>query len=497
MSRNTILTDKQTNRHGIKYFLIVFLINLLALSPLIIFSHIHYSIDTYGLIENWANAEWYISSFRYFGALVTSLISLTGHNPIINPSLDIVFYIIISAFLIALLSIYIFKLLKSINKMFLFAIVEFSLLITIVNVWYSNILTFAECIAFDAIGLLFCFLSIYIYSSRNSLISRVVASVLFICSAACFQQFISIFAIYTILILCIKQSQTEKKSVKELFLYYIKPLLFIAFNSVLYYLIGIGIQKILNTTPNPRASMSLQTFIDNSKYFIRQQHSFLKGRGFFSSEILTICYLLVFVIFIVSLIIYWKKSRQTAKTILIGLSFVAAYICAYLPGLVSTSHGTRTICALFSVFALFAIGAVALYQHKITSAILACILFLVFALNIYKTVDMGVNQIVGNTKEATYADNIAYSIEKYEQKNKLSVTSIGIAYDKHGDIDSEALYVDYAIEPLLQMHIGKDIKYVEVTDSVIKTYFAEKDWTSYDAEEQIVFDKNIAYICVY
>ena len=47
------------------------------------------------------------------------------------------------------------------------------------------------------------------------------------------------------------------------------------------------------------------------------------------------------------------------------------------------------------------------------------------------------------------------------------------------------------------MHIGKDIKYVEVTDSVIKTYFAEKDWTSYDAEEQIVFDKNIAYICVY
>ena len=381
--------------------------------------------------------------------------------------------------------------------MFLFAIVEFSLLITIVNVWYSNILTFAECIAFDAIGLLFCFLSIYIYSSRNSLISRVVASVLFICSAACFQQFISIFAIYTILILCIKQSQTEKKSVKELFLYYIKPLLFIAFNSVLYYLIGIGIQKILNTTPNPRASMSLQTFIDNSKYFIRQQHSFLKGRGFFSSEILTICYLLVFVIFIVSLIIYWKKSRQTAKTILIGLSFVAAYICAYLPGLVSTSHGTRTICALFSVFALFAIGAVALHQHRITSAILACILFLVFALNIYKTVDMGVNQIVGNTKETVYADNIAYSIEKYEQKNKISVTSIGIAYDKHGDIDSEALYVDHAIEPLLQMHIGKDIKYVEVTDSVIKTYFAEKDWTSYDAEEQIVFDKNIAYICVY
>ena len=487
------------DRQRIKHFLIVFLINLLALSPLIIFSHVHISEDAYAYLMNndWAAVEWYVGSFRYFGALVTSLISLTGHNPIVNPSLDIVFYIIISAFVITLLSIYIFKLLKHTNKLFLFVLIEFALLITVTNVWYSNILTFAECIAFDAIGLLFCFLSIYIYSSRYSLISRITASVLFICSAACFQQFIPVFAIYTILILCIKQSQTEKKSIKELFLYYLKPFLFIVINSVLYYLIGIGIQKILNITPNSRASMSLQTVIDNVKYFIKQQHSFFKGRGFFSSEILTVCYLMVFVIFIFSLIMFWRKSRQTAKTIFIGLSFVAAYICAYLPGLVSTSHGTRTICALFSVFALFAIGAVALYQHKITSAILACILFLVFALNIYKTVDMGVNQIVGNTKEATYDDNIAYSIEKKKKKNKLSVTSIGIAYDKHGDIDSEALYVDYAIEPLLQMHIGKDIKYVEVTDSVIKTYFAEKDWTSYDAEEQIVFDKNIAYICVY
>lgn len=492
-----IMISLKKRKHEIKRFLLVFLFNLFSLSPLIIFSHIHYSIDTYGLIDNWANAEWYIGSFRYFGAVITSIISLTGHNPIENPTLDIVFYIIISAFITTLLALYLFKLLKCKNKLFVIAIVEFSLLITIVNVWYSNILTFAECIAFDAVGLLFCFLAIYIYSSRISLVSRVIASVLFICSAACFQQFIPIFSIYIILILCIKQSQTDRKSIIELLLFYLKPFLFIVINSALYYLIGVVIQKILNITPNPRASMSLQTVIDNINYFIRQQHSFLKGRGFFSSEVLTICYIIVFVVFIVSLFLYWKKNHQTAKTVFIGLSFVAAYICAYLPGLVSTSHGTRTICALFSVFALFAIGAVALNHNRIISTVLICTLFLVFSLNVFKTVEMGIYQIVGNTKEATYADNIAYAIDKYEQTNKMSVTFIGIAYDKHGDTDAEALYVDYAIEPLLQMHVGKDIKYVEVPDNVINTYFIDKDWTSYDAEEQIVFDKNIAYICVY
>ena len=273
--------------------------------------------------------------------------------------------------------------------------------------------------------------------------------------------------------------------------------MFIVINSVLYYLIGIGIQKILNITPNSRASMSLQTVIDNVKYFIKQQHSFFKGRGFFSSEILTVCYLMVFVIFIFSLIMFWRKSRQTAKTIFIGLSFVAAYICAYLPGLVSTSHGTRTICALFSVFALFAIGAVALYQHKITSAILACVLFLVFALNVYKTVNMEVVQIIGNTNESTYADGIAYEIEKFEVSNGVNIKKIGVCYDKTPDINAKEIYHDYDAEAIICLHIKHPIEFVEVPKDIIQNNFAEKDWTSYDAEEQIVFDKNTAYVCVY
>ena len=157
-----VLTDRQT----IKRFLIVFIINLLALSPLIIFSHVHISEDAYvyQMNNDWAAVEWYICSFRYFGAVITSIISLTGHNPIENPTLDIVFFIIISSFIATLLALYLFKLLKCKNKLFVIAIVEFSLLITIVNVWYSNILTYAECIAFDAVGLLFLFFGdIYLF----------------------------------------------------------------------------------------------------------------------------------------------------------------------------------------------------------------------------------------------------------------------------------------------------------------------------------------------
>lgn len=415
-----------------------------------------------------------------------------------NPTLDIVIFLVIASFVITLLLTLIESIFEeSANKYLYFCIFEFSLLVTVVNVWYSDILTFSECICFDAIGLLFCFLSVYIFARKNSLVNYIVSSVLFVGAAACFQQFISVFSIYTILILCIKQVQSEKKRIKELVFFYVKPCIFIIVNSAIYYFVGVLLQKAFNVAPNSRASMSIKTIIDNSIYFIKNQHSFLKGKGFFSTEILTICYLAVAVIFVISLVMFWRKTRQTAKTIFIGLSFMAAYVAAYLPGLVSTSHGTRTICALFSVFALFAIGAVALYKNKVLSIVLACILILVFALNIYKTVDMGINQIIGNTKEAEYADSVAYTIEKYEKKNKVAVDNIGITYDKHSDAEGEALYLDYAIKPLLQIHISNDICFVETPEGIVNTYFSEKDWQNFDAEEQIVFDNNTAYICIY
>lgn len=498
MTRNIIFTDLQKNMHNkLRLLLFIFMFNFLALLPLICFSHIHYSIDSYGIIDNWANAKWYVGCFRYFGAAITSAVSLLGHNPIIDPTLDIIFFIIVSSVSVTLVTYYFLKLLRPIdNNIILACIVEFSLLITVVNVWYSNILTFSECILFNAIGLSFCFLSVYIYSSKQGIIGSLIAAVLFICSAACFQQFISIFTIYTILILCVKLSQIEINKVKIIMIFYLKPLLFIVTNSIIYYVIGVLIQKLLNVVPNTRASMNFETVVENIKYFIRQQHSFLKGRGLFSTEILTICYVLVFVAFIVSLALFWKNTRRTALAVFIGVSFIVAYFSAFLPGLVAKSHGTRTICALFSVFALFGIGSVSLYKNKVLNIYVASLLLVVFVLNVYKTIDMGINQIIDNAEENIYADNIAYAIEKYEHQSGKTINTLGIGYDKNRDARGEAVYVDYAIEPLLEMHINRDIQFIKMPETLY-TYYSYKDWQHFDADEQIVFDKNIAYICIY
>ncbi len=495
MGRNMLSADKLKER---KQYLIVFLINLLAFFPLFIFSHVHYSIDTYAiqLTEGTEHINNFLGSYRYFGAFVYWIVSLIGHNPIINPLPDMVFYIIIVSIAVSVLVLHLYKTLNRKSVPF-FIITESSVLITAVNVWFTDMLTFPECISLTAVGLLCCFLGIVVLSTCNKLWKWVIACILFIFAAATYQQFISVFSIYTILILCIKQSSSKKNSIKAIIIYYIKPILFIVFSTILYYLIGVILQKLMYISPNPRASLNLHTVIENIKYFVKQQHSFLKGRGFFTTEIMTICYLLVAIIFLVSLFMFWRKSLQTAKTIFIAVAFVSAYAISYLPGLVSTSHGTRTICALFSVFALLSVGAISVYQNKVLSAILVCVLVLVFGLNMYKNIDRGINQIISNTKEIVYVNNIVNEIDKYEQKNDVVIDTIGICYDKNGDSETEALYVDYAIRPLIQLNTDKEMKFVDVPESIVNNYFEGNDWIMFNADKQIVYKKNVAYICVY
>lgn len=497
-----LIKKLQTNDTGKVLLLLLF--NILALSPLIVFAHVHYSMDAYVYEVNhdWAAAGWYIASFRYFAALITSIVSLTGHNPITNPVPDTIFFILIAAAAVTKLALYLFRIIKdSKNSILLFCIIEFSLLITVMNFWYTNILTFSECIFFNAIGLLLCFAAIQIYAERKTIVHVLAAAVLFVCAAASFQQFISVFTIYTIFILCIKLAQCEeKKTVRQTIVYYLKPCLFVICNSVIYYVLGIALQRLLHIVPTSRASLTLSTILDNAKYFISHQHSFLKGRGAFSTEILTVCYSVAAVIFVVSLVMYWRKTRRTSAVIFIGASFLAAYLVAFLPGLVSSveaRNGNRTICALFSVFALLSIGSIALYRHKVTNVLLASVLFLVFALNVYQTVEMEITQIIGNTNESAYAKNVAHEIELYEKRTGTSVDTIGVCYDKNGDLHALDVYTDFVAESLVSLSLDRPLKTVEVPADIYQKNFNDKDWQWFNASEQIVFDDHSAYICVY
>ena len=438
----------------------------------------------------------FLGSLRYFGAFIYYVIESIGHDAITNPHVDIVFFVLAVSVVVSIFSIYIYNCINR-NNILYFLVVDFSILITVVNVWFTNILTFPECISITAIGLCFCFVSLMLYFNSKKFYQYVISSIFLICAIAVYQQFVSVFIIYAVLIVGIKMINDQHDTMEQNLKKYAKLLVFVAISSVVYYVLGKIIISCIGLEPNERISLTVSTVLENINFFTKYHLSYLKGRGMVNSGVLALYYFIVALLWLVSLVTYTKKTKNVGKAILLFVSYVVAYSSAYLPGLVSTSKGTRTMCALFSVFALFSLGALTMLDKKMLKSVLCGIIVLVFVMNIYQTLDMASEQIAVNTKEIDYVNTIVYEIHKYEKDSEKTVQKIGVCYDENADMNCETLYTGYSVEALLRLQLNRNVEFVDTPDTVYKDNFAGKDWQFYDSDEQLIFIDDTLYLCVY
>ena len=493
------MLSNRVKKFDVKSFLLLLLFNILALLPLICFAFQHFSIDSYGMIDNYdSHCLWWIGCFRYFGSLVSKIWFMVGNDPVINPVLDVICYIVIVGISSASLSFFIYKKLdhKSISSLL---IVNTSALITLINPWFSDMLTFPECIFATTIGVMFCISSLIIFSSiKNKAIKYLISGFMLICSTAVLQQFFVVFIIYLFLLTSI-ETINNNQTTKQLCIKYLSLIIYLISCATLYFVIGIGLQKLFDISPNSRVALNLESIINNLKYFAFNQHSYLKGRGFFNTEILTVCYLVVIAIWIISFVYYIKKHKFNAKAVFLLISYIAAYASSFGMGLISTSRSHRTMFGLFSVFALFSIGSILLMNNKITKRILCVVLLVVYGLSVFKTVEMSINQYKGNTTEKVYANLYLSEINAYEKSTGNTVKNIEICTDKHCDTTKgeSALTVRYAFEPLMKYISNRDFIVKDLTDNQIKKEFENKDWNEYNPNEQMIFNGDTLYLCVY
>lgn len=477
----------------------LFLFDLIALFPLICFILPHYAYSSYGIVGNYQQHIFdFLGSMRYFGALIIRLWT-SFFDPLIDPRIDIIVYIVLNALIIAVFSIFLLNKMENKDKWNLL-IINTSVILSVSNIWINDILTFPECIFLLSIGNVLCFLSIILFFEKKIkvVIRYIVSGALLVCATAVYQQYLVIFIIYSVLITGIDTIGNAGDSKKKTILTYIGLISFGIISELIYYIIGKWLQIIWNIAPNSRIATSLDVVVQNIYYFFTHQHSFLKGRGFFNTEILTLSYALIVLIWVVSLILYVKKNKVFFWGSLYFLSCFAAYCSSYFMGLISTSKGTRTMFGLFSVFALFSVGAVNLINKRMLKYILSIILVFLYALNMIKTVEMSINQYQINSLDIEDAKIYINEIEKYEAKNKTSINKIEFCQDANLDrgsmsaLNQSEFFCDV-------LHFVSDRKFLvsEMSDNQHKHFFSSHDWIQCDPENQLIFEKNIVYICLY
>lgn len=495
------LTNKDFKKNLFKCFLL-YLCNIILMLPCLVFGGSNFSIDSYGILVGGADVHIsaFIGSFRYFGAFIYRILSLFNHNPILNSTLDIVFYVILVPAIISLVVIEFSRRLESNDVISLIAI-NIAVLISVYNVWFCDILSFPECIVITAVGITLCFSSLIILIRSKRIWHCLLSATLLVFATAVYQQFISVFAIFAIAYCGIYTVRNQDK--KLIIFNYLKYAILIIVSGIIYFISGKFFISYFGLNANERIALNVSSIIENIKYFISHQHSFLKGRGFFDTEILTIAFVMIGFVWLVTLFADWIKNKDTFKTIILALSYAVAYFSAYLSGILSTSHATRTMFPLFSIFALFIIGTLSLKPKKITKIFISIILFMVLSINIFKIVTYENGLKTQNQSDEVWASQVVNSINEYEEKSGNTIEKIYYGYDDCYDMNVEnsftnsATSVRYAFDSIFEVYSGTEYLVIEMTEEECRNVFGNNDWKDFEADKQLVFKDNELYICCY
>lgn len=488
------------NRRSIKKDFMFILFNAVLLLPVLVYSGQNFSIDSYGIMmDKQVHISAFIGSLRWFGAFVyDAYYFLFRHNPIVNSTIDCIIFVLLVAVSIFFLTRKLSELLRD-NGILSTLIIDISVVVSVINVWFLDILSFPECIFISTIGFVLCFFAIGLFISAKKLWHYVVVSLLLILSTGIYQQYICIFTIYIVAICGVSVIKESKRTIIELLDVYLKPVILILVSGVVYFAIGKLIQNIFEITPNSRIALNISSIIENCLYYARNQHSYLKGRGFFDTEILTICFLLTGAIFGFLLIREWIKNRNSLKTAVLGLSFICAYCSAYLPGILSTSHSHRAMFALFAIFALFSVIILSNSDKRVIKIILIAILAVVFCANVIVSVQSEIKLKKQNAADKVWCEQIIKEIEDYE-RTEQNINNIYFCYDSNVDIavyTQSAVTQKYSLSAMINLFAEREFVVKEMSDVDKNNYFPDKEWDILNTQEQIVFVEDTMFLCCY
>lgn len=216
---------------------------------------------------------------------------------------------------------------------------------------------------------------------------------------------------------------------------------------------------------------------------------------------------------LLGVIIAGRRSGKQVVLQIIAVLLVLAGGCGavYAPHLLSSTWWvtSRTVAFLFCIFGVLAVMCVFLCRNKhVLSAILA-VYALFFLLNARSMQTASTEICATNAVEQALCQQMEYEISKYETATGKKIEKVGFVNDtdpmysfefvKHGykEQGMNSLTISWERLPCLNYYTGKLYTEVNIPDNVYREYFEGKNWNSFTAEEQMVFDGDCVYIAIF
>lgn len=216
---------------------------------------------------------------------------------------------------------------------------------------------------------------------------------------------------------------------------------------------------------------------------------------------------LLFAIFVMGSISYMCiREHNTNKLIYNWLLFLVCHLVLYMLPMLTKgfSFPCRMSFVFFLIHGMFFLNALDTMNQNVLMLYAGIGYFCIQLLfcNFIVT-----NRFISNTLDEVYAHMIVNYIEKYEEDTGNRIQYLAVCTDSYAPNSyEEVTYKSHEINErslrivpgsLLEYITGRTFERKEMPDSVYHEHFEGKNWDYFDAEQQVVFENDTVYLCIF
>lgn len=243
-----------------------------------------------------------------------------------------------------------------------------------------------------------------------------------------------------------------------------------------------------------------------------QKSIWIDGMGIYPKGILA--FLIVFFVGILFFVMYKRRAKigeWIYLAIVLSSGFCVMYGAQILQGFIRVTN--RGMYAVFGIYAV-SVWIIGIYikecDWKIVKQFIVCVISVFLFYSSSKINGIAVDVLKTNIVSRCYMEEINRRICNYENLNSVHITKVGffrdafVSYRYYDFIDTGA-YGDMCVNPFLaewssvnslNYYTNRQLELVSVPEDIIQEYEG-KNWDEPEWNDQLIFDYDTVYICVF
>lgn len=464
----------------------------------------HFALDTYYVYSHDSNIQiiHFLVSNRIFSALarlIEKILDISFFTNMRLLMLSGILFLALSWFILYKFVVVMQKKQKDIFNNVLIAGISFSIIFNFCTVesllfWESGIM---------CLGILCTIIAACIFNS-NIKHKKILSFFILLIGSTCYQGAITIYIPLTLVLLANKNKENKKdiflETIKVGIIYFIVMIINLfaikifsfIFNNEFRKTALLSITYIINTITRLGSDMVLGTFGIGPKYW----------------------YVLVIAAISLIFLVYIFKYKASKFHILEYIILVICCIIVPILPMLATpvkdqyieTRMAMSFGASIGIIILFLVLDIEIYKHNWFKYLISIIICVMLMTNSMYYIFASSENIATNYLDRNIAKSIINEIYKYQEETGIKIENIGVTFDKNpnsnydgqrwmGVISTRSMVTEWAAIETIELYCGEKFNQVDVPTKY-KEEFEQKNWDFFD-KEQLIFDGNNLYICMY